>query len=182
MGAEFSTDLSEITFNFLDMPVITMLAEEGALTVVERRIGQSGARDKTHVLASEIQPGGAVIMDSTQDLTVKVRNLEQNILGFATAFSEPLEGIELPELLADGVTADPELFQITIEVLGQFARVVTLAAGATAVVPGDSVKLRAVAFESNWDKGTANNGTLVLSAASAGEDVAVVFGHDGVFS
>jgi len=181
MGDAFTNDLAVISIAFLDYPVITLLAEEGPRTVSRQRTGQSGAQDDVHTFADEIAKGDPLVMDPAQDLTVLLRTTEQNIIGFATTISSPMEGIEILGLLEAGVVADPELNQITLEVLGSWLRTVRLGAGSAAVVPGDSVKLH-TSVPQEWEKGTANNGTLVVSGGSAGEDIGLILGHVGVFS
>ncbi len=184
MGTEFNGDIEEFAADFLAMPVITFLAEEGALDVTDRRIGASGAQDKTHGFATEIQIGDPVVVDPTQDITVKQRVAgggTQTIVGFATTKSTPLEGVELTELLTLGNTPDPERLQIVIEVLAAFFRVVTLDDQGVAIVPGDGVRLSSTQI-AEWTKGTANNGTLVLTLADDDETFGVLIGHVGVFS
>ena len=129
MGDAFTPDLAVISIAFLDYPVITLLAEEGQREVSSKRIGQSGARDFVHDFATEIEKGDPLVMDPAQELTVLVRTTEQNIIGFATTQSSPVEGIEILGLLTPGTVADPELNQITLEVLASWMRTVKLGAG-----------------------------------------------------
>ena len=108
MANAFSTDIDIVASQFLGMPVITLLAEEGDIDRSTRRISQSGAKDTTHGFVAEIVKGNLVV--AFADLTVENRgNTDTTALGVAHATSEPLEGLELTQLLgadASGLTAD----------------------------------------------------------------------------
>lgn len=176
----FTNDIDVAAFQFLSMPVMTFLAQEGNLDVRDLRVGQSGARDKAHGYVDEIRKNDLVVA-GTVDLSVAKRTTETTVLGVAHTDSEPIEGIELPQLLNVGLGQTPDVLnQVAVEVFGLFLRTVKMAAGQTATL-GGSVKY-STSEPNNFDSGTTGNGTYVVQGAGAGENAGVVFLHQGVLS
>jgi len=187
MANEFTADIDLIAAEFLSYPTVTFLAEEGQLDVTSRRIGQSGAKDKTHGYVAEIEKGNLVECDPTADWVVQNRtNTNPQPLGIAHVQSEPAEGIELLELLDEDnspFAAPDTLNQVVVEVFGFVIRKWLMGVGATAVVPGDGVLWHVTAGQENTvNKGAAGNGTMVILGGAATEEIVVVMHHLGALA
>lgn len=175
--AEFTPDPDDVTFEYMMMPVIPMLADEGALNVGQKNTRQSGAKGNVHDFDDEIFEGDHLIPSADWEVQFAPVNT-QTFLGFAQENPTYGEGVQIHELEdpSGSPYATPPKRMVAVEVLGHFIRTIDLID--TTVVAGDSIKPDEF-VRNKWEKDATPNDTLVLIGGTAPARVTALMGFHG---